>query len=224
MTTPGPKDYHASTRPITYTILTPCRFRRALYGPLESFPLVYWESGRPSMRFIVIKTTVLARGKDYPLPIIHGGSSANFLIRGGSILQIGLPGILRSEELAIRSGPMCGGFIHDGPYILWVFTFGNIILECPYDIRKVRRDLLALPDVKTAQTRLVIGVHLVDTLSNILRGLRYVTVPPDLTLNFLDAAQNQFCDLRSTAKQAARYESLPLADLPGLANIKLLST
>lgn len=168
-----------------------------------------------------VKLTTLRRGGDYPLPIHHEGAAANFLMTTGNILQIGLPEIVRSEELAIRHGPMRAGFVHDGPLILWVFTFGTIILECPFDVRIIPRDQLFLPDISAPNSRLGIQLHLVDTAVTKLMGLRFVTLSPSLSRRFLVAVQEQLCDPRNPLPFEAGYTSLPIGELPKRAAVEL---
>lgn len=163
----------------------------------------------------------LARGKTYPLPIrAVEGAAANFLTDSGNILQIGMPGLVETEVRSIRQDPMKAGIIVDGPLILWVFQFGTIILDAPFDARLIPTEARTLPNIENQQQRLGIDVHLVDTATMIVRGIRYVTLPPTLTRRFLAAVQDQLADRREILPSLMRYNSLPISRLPTLAQVE----
>jgi len=163
----------------------------------------------------------LSRGATYPLPIrAKEGASANFLTDGGNLLQIAMPNIARAEARSIRNDPMKAGFIVDGSLILWVFQFGTLIFDAPFDVRIIPTDARWLPDIENEEQRLAIDVHLVDTATNIVRGLRHVTLPPALTRRFLIAVQAQLADARSTVPYLTRWNTTPITRLPALAKVE----
>ena len=63
----------------------------------------------------------------------------------------------------------------------------------------------------------LVDIHLVDTASNTVRGIRAVTLPHGITRDFLAAVQDQFADARSTAPILARYMAIDLLKLRNLA-------
>lgn len=164
--------------------------------------------------------TVLQRGRPYPFAAPREGATANFLQANGNLLLIGLPEIVHSEEKAVRLEPMRAGLIHDGPFILWIFTFGTMIFECPFDARLIPRDQLCLPRGITPNTRLGVDVHLVDSATRILRGIRFVTISPSLTGKFLEAVQEQSRDQRATSPIEDRYCNMPLDHLSALSELE----
>jgi hypothetical protein len=102
-----------------------------------------------NLKEISMNFVALERGKEYPLPIrAREGAAANFLADGGNMLQIGMPNLTRSEARSIRNDPMKAGIIVDGPLILWVFQFGTIILDCPFDTRIIPSQARWLPDIE----------------------------------------------------------------------------
>ncbi|MBV2184848.1 MAG: hypothetical protein KUL88_09955 [Rhizobium sp.] len=163
----------------------------------------------------------LSRNKLYPLPLLSkaDGAAANFLLESGNLLQIGLANIARSEALLIRKGTIEAGFIHDGPLILWVFVIGPNIFECPFDARLLPRPR-SIPTTTNDDQRLGIEIHLIDTWTMILKGLRYVTLAPGLSRRFLQSVQEQLADARDTNPILARYRRLPVSALPRLAGVE----
>ncbi|TAY24461.1 hypothetical protein ELH92_25905 [Rhizobium ruizarguesonis] len=166
---------------------------------------------------------MIERGKKYPLPLgVVEGAMANFLMDGGNSLLIGMPDIQRSEAQVIMKGPMKAGFIKDGPLILWVFEFaGNLIFDCPFDARIIPKDRLTLPDVANDQQRLLIDIHLVDTASKLVNGIKVITLSPKLSLDFLLAAQDQIADTRGMAPFLTKYTAIDILRLPKLAAVQL---
>lgn len=164
----------------------------------------------------------IARGESYPIHLGNmEGAKADFLTTAGHKLLIGMPGIQRSEAQAIRKGRMKAGFIKDGPLILWVFEFpGNLIFECPFDTRIIPQDRRELLNVKNHDQRMFIDIHLVDSASNLVRGLRGITLPPNLSLDFLSAAQDQLADVRDIGPFLAKYNAMNVLRLPKLASVQ----
>jgi hypothetical protein len=148
-------------------------------------------------------------GGQYPYPIRFEGAMAHFLFRGGNVLQIGMPDISKAEAMQIRKGKLKAGFIKDGPIILWAFQFGeDFFAGCPFDARLIPRSALDLPNITNNDQRLAVDIHLVDLATNTIRGLRRVTVPPPLTVEFLAAAQDQLADQRNSGDFGRKYQSM----------------
>ena len=168
-----------------------------------------------------MKPVVLSRGKPYPHAVAaREGAAAEFLRTDGHVLQIGLPNLQPSEIKVIRKATVKAGFVNEGPLILWVFEFGDIIFDCPFDARLIPRSLLSLPTIENDRQRLLIEVHLVDTATNILRGLRHVTLSPSLTRSFLAAVQEQIARSEPTDGALARWQRIPVARLPAFAKME----
>jgi hypothetical protein len=80
--------------------------------------------------------------------------------------------------------------------MLFLFQFygddGNPLLtfDAPYDIRWYPINKRNLPNIDNPEQRLAFEVHAIDE-RGILQALRLVTMPPDLTLKFLSAVQDQ---------------------------------
>lgn len=154
-----------------------------------------------------INSILLERGKAYPLPIpMDRGAAAQFLTMGGSMLQVKINGMTRDEEWALRFGRMWAGMLAGNGAILWLFRFCGrdnqplLSLDAPYDIRLLPPERRDLPSIDKPQQRLLIDVHAIDE-RDILRGLRGITLSPDLTLGFLSAAQDQLASLDRGEKQ-----------------------
>jgi hypothetical protein len=160
---------------------------------------------------------ILERGKPYPLPItINEGAAAQFLIKGGSILQVRLPEMTAAEEWALRNGLLKAGLLAANGAILLLFQFydkngrPSLTLDCPFDLRLVPPEKRQLHDIESGAERLLFEVHAVDE-NNILRGLRAVTLPAPLTLAFFSAVQDQLASsLLGDAQHAAWQRREPV--------------
>lgn len=165
----------------------------------------------------------LGRGGQYPYPVAtREGASAQFLMYGHDFLQVCMPDITRTEATQIRKGKLKAGLIQDGPLILWLFQFGGeLIFECPFDARLIAPERLNLPNVTNDQQRFFFDIHLVDTATNIIRGLRAVTLPTGLTVKFFAAVQDQLADRRAQDAYLRKYQQMSLPSLAQLAKLEV---
>ena len=139
----------------------------------------------------------LALGEPYPLPLLQTeGASAIFLTNAGNILQIVLPGMVAKEQSALRSGMIKAGFFYESGSMLFLFQFYGsngkplITVAAPYDIKNLPASKRNLHNIDNERQRLAIEIHAVDE-KKILRALRRATMPPDMTVKFLSAVQDQ---------------------------------
>jgi hypothetical protein len=154
-----------------------------------------------------MKHLLLECGKPYPLPLAtREGASAQFLMRQSSILQVVIPGMDTLEEWALTRGNLKAGVLSGGGACLLLFQFHGrdmrpiLTFDCPFDIRILPEDARVLPNTETAESRFVFEVHAIAVGASlpltcaercILRGLRPVTMPPDMTREFFSAVQDQ---------------------------------
>jgi hypothetical protein len=131
----------------------------------------------------------------YPLPLpgIDGGI-AEFLRKSGNLLLIVMPNITEEEAAVLKNGDMYGGLLKKDGEMLFIWQFFRngkpvITLDSPFNARIIPD--IQFFDIKNEETRLVIDIHIVDSASNIIKGLRAITMPPELTLQFLSATQDQ---------------------------------
>lgn len=144
--------------------------------------------------------TQLSGNQVYPYPLVTegGGAAAQFLNGEKNILQIVLPKMTDKEQTALNSGKMAAGFLYQSGALLWLFQCYDeegivlLTLEAPFDARLISKENLNLRDIGNSHKRLVIEVHALDE-QNILRVLRVVSLPPELTVEFLNAVQQQLC-------------------------------
>jgi hypothetical protein len=164
----------------------------------------------------------LGREVQYPYPVAgREGASAQFLMEGHDFLQVCMPGITRSEAMQIRKGRLKAGLIKDGPLILWLFQFGEeLIFECPFDARLIARQRLRLPEFTNDKQRYFFEVHLVDTATNTIRGLRAITLSLGLTIKFFAAVQDQLADSRTQDVYLRKYQQMSLPSLAKLAKLE----
>lgn len=155
----------------------------------------------------------LAVGKPYPLPTKGVGAAAQFLRDSGNILQISLPDISAGELYALKKGRIKAGFLYENGDMLWLFTFYDqagpvLTLDAPFDIRLYPRDVMTLHDIQSPEDRLTIEIHVVDERS-ILRALRLITMPNELTLAFLSTVQDQLASAVSGISMARWLQNDP---------------
>jgi hypothetical protein len=157
----------------------------------------------------------LSRGEYYPLPIEHGeGAAAQFLTKTGNILQIVLPGMHSKEQNALRSGMIKAGFLYESGSMLFLFQFYGsdggplITFDAPFDIRILPVDERNLHNIDNERQRLAIEIHAIDE-KKILRALRVVTMPPDMTVKFLMAVQEQIAAIDKPGVMARWMQQEP---------------
>jgi hypothetical protein len=159
--------------------------------------------------------TRLARGEPYPLPLVQTeGAVVLFLMKSGNFLQIVLPGMHSKEQNALRSGMIKAGFLYESGSMLFLFQFYGgdgrplITFDAPFDIRILPVDERNLHNIENQEQRLAIEVHAVDE-HKILRALRMVTMPPDMTVKFLSAVQEQMAALYKFGVMATWMQQQP---------------
>lgn len=163
-----------------------------------------------------------------PYPFIlpsEEGAVADFLRPSSNRLLITMPNISNYEAKALRKGEMRGGFFAESGAILFIWQFCDkgkpvITLDSPFDARVVPD--IRLHDINSKESRLNIDVHIVDLASKIVRGLRSITMPPDLTVQFLSAVQDQLCDNNSGEQQYQRWMACQPHELVGKTKMWVL--
>ena len=164
---------------------------------------------------------MLSRNAPYPFPFhMTDGATANFLTTSGQTLLLTMANAARSEIMSVRNDPVKAGLIQVGPLLLWVFVIGSLIFEAPFDVRRISPEIRDLPNIENDRQRLGVEIHLVDTATAILKGIRYVTLPASLTRRFLAAALDQLADPRNMSAYLAKYHRMPVTSLPCLANVE----
>lgn len=150
----------------------------------------------------------LVQGKPYPLPIVQDkgqGAVAIFLPKTGSVekvLQIVLPDMNATEQKALQAGMVKGCIFYEAGAMLLVFQFygdgGKPLLTfgTQFDIRQFSPEQHKLHSTYSANQGLNIGIHGVDD-KGILRVLRTVTMPPEMTQRFLQSVQEQLAESNS---------------------------
>lgn len=139
--------------------------------------------------------TSVAVNQLYPfeLPLAEG-ATADFLRPESNRLLIVMPDISSYEAKSLRKGEMRGGLLSKNGAILFLWQFLEkgkpvITLDSPFDARMIKD--IQLYNIENKETRLVIDVHIVDSSSTIVRGLRSITMPNGFSIDFLSAVQDQ---------------------------------
>lgn len=164
--------------------------------------------------------TTLAVGKPYttiPMPQIQDGAAAQFLTESGNILQIRLSQITEHETWAMKKGKIKAGFLYDSGCLLWIFQFQGkgkhpITFDCPFDVKIIPGDVLALHSIDNQNQRLAIEIHVVDE-NDIVRALRLVTLSNEMTVSFLSAVQDQLTRISADNSVMDKWMELPPEEL-----------
>ena len=148
---------------------------------------------------------LLSVGEKYPFKIPQTeGAISDFLRPGGNRLLIAIPGISNEESKVLRKHEMRGGLLVKNRAILFVWQFRKkdepiITLDSPFNARLIPD--IQFHDVENTETRLLIEVHIIDSKTGIVCGLRSITMPPKMTIDFLSAVQDQIVGIDSNETQ-----------------------
>lgn len=78
------------------------------------------------------------------------------------------------------------------PVILFLFDFGDGgQYDAPFDATLYSRNELRLPSITHTDQQIAIDLHLIDSDSHVIKAIRSFTFPPELTIDFLQAVQEQ---------------------------------
>lgn len=143
----------------------------------------------------------LAVGQPYPGHCPDEGIHLDAFAPGATLLRVGMPSITRPEALAYRKGRVRFGLALAPGAILTLWKFGDQPwTDAPFNAPLSREHgYLELPDIGPA-SRLVVELHLVDTATNLVRGIRQFTLTAAQTTALASAVQDQ---LASGASDAA---------------------
>ncbi|CAA9889980.1 conserved hypothetical protein [Candidatus Methylobacter favarea] len=157
----------------------------------------------------------LTVGETYPVPVPdEAGAHVRLLIRPGNYVQLVIPGMTGQEETAINSGLIKVGLMYEAGAMLILFQFHDaeglplMFYEAPFDIKAWPSDIRRLPDVENSEQRLPIDIHAIDE-NGIFRALRHVFMPPDMTLKFLLAVQDQMAALPNPERVTSWLDADP---------------
>lgn len=155
----------------------------------------------------MMELTQLAVGRPYPFKLApyHDGAATQFLLKGGNVLQILITKPSSDEIWSMKKGTIKAGFLYENSSLLWLFRFLDkkdkpvLDFDCPFDVRIIPRDDLALHSIENEKQRLAIEIHVVDE-KHIVRALRLVTLSPKMTIDFLSAVQRQMASVQPSSE------------------------
>jgi hypothetical protein len=141
------------------------------------------------------------------LPLGEGAIS-DFLRPNNNRLLVAISDLSDSEVKALRKGQMRAGLLSKNGAILFLWQFSDkgkkvLTIDSPFDARLIPD--IQLYNVETSETRLSVDVHIVDMATKIVRGLRTITMPPGLTIEFLAAVQDQLTDFKNGDEQLQKW-------------------
>ncbi|MEZ9061028.1 MULTISPECIES: hypothetical protein [unclassified Vibrio] len=149
---------------------------------------------------------MMSVGQCYPIQLpVHGqGAIAELMRPSGNRLIVTMPDISQYEESILRRGELhCGLLEKDGAILLlWQFRDGKTkvaTLDSPFDARLIPD--MTMEELTTPESRYCIEIHIVDSSTNVLRGLRSITMPAGLSRDLMNAVKKQ---LRSYSNGEAK--------------------
>lgn len=163
---------------------------------------------------MTLNKITLTCGELYPIPVTENeGAVAQFLIRPGNFLQIVLPGMSAKEQAAIESGMIVAGLLYEhGAMMLFFQFYGDekpeITFCAPYNVRMLPADNRVLPNIENPEQRFPFEIHAIDG-NKILRVIRKTTMPPDMTIAFLSAVQDQLMSIEKPGVMRGWLERRP---------------
>lgn len=84
--------------------------------------------------------------------------------------------------------------------------------DCPFDVKIIPGDVLALHSIDNQNQRLAIEIHVVDE-NDIVRALRLVTLSNEMTVSFLSAVQDQLTRISADNSVMDKWMELPPEEL-----------
>lgn len=161
---------------------------------------------------------LIIKDSTYPFQLpVEFGAISEFLRGGVNTLLVVMPGISAVDEFLINDGILEGGLLSQDDSILlfWVFTHPDypgltLRFETPFDSRRVTE--LSLPTITDSNSRLPITIHAVDSSNNLVRCLRLITMPNEMSIAFLEAVQDQMSSALTSEIQLKLWLSMPLGE------------
>ena len=131
----------------------------------------------------------IAVGEPYPGRVVEG-IMLELFAPGGTLLFLGAPGIGRAEALRYRRGKPGLRVRAPGDVLHATWLFGGLVAgETVFDARLARdAGHLELPDLGP-DTRIGVQLHVVDTATGLLRGLRVFTLSPAASTRIAEIVQ-----------------------------------
>lgn len=161
---------------------------------------------------------LLVEGEKYPLPYHQGtGAATQFLVKGGSYLQVILPNMSQVERESIRAGEIKAGLLYKGGAMLFLFQFHDensklvMSFDSIFDVRLIEKSALDLLNIDNPEHRMTISIHGID--NGILRGMRLLTLPPSLTRKFLVSVQDQISTVQKGECVMTEWQKINIDEL-----------
>lgn len=153
---------------------------------------------------------LLTVGQLYPMqiPAYASGAIAELMRPFGNRLIVTMPAISEYEEGILRRGELyCGLLEKDGAILLlWQFRDGKTkvtTLGSPFDARLIPD--IAVGELSSPESRYCIDIQIVDSSTNVVRGLRSMTMPPGLTRELMIAVKKQLGSRSDGEAQMSRW-------------------
>lgn len=138
----------------------------------------------------------LGVGEQYPLPYQkdYCGGRLQMFQDNSNVLQIMMPQMIQSEIKALRKGDVRVGLIVDGFLIVMMFEFKAkpepIILDCSINAKLIPNEEFTLIKAE-GEERLPLQVHVIDSATGVVKGLRMFTLTPVVYADLVKAIEAQ---------------------------------
>lgn len=121
---------------------------------------------------------------------ILNGASIEFFGRKGSKLRVGIPNVTSKQLADYKGMPLFSMIVEKGELLsLWKFPNQNW-LRAPFDVLSAKESgNLEIPYIGE-KCRIVIELHVVDTKTGILEGIRAFTLTPEQTITVLSSVNH----------------------------------
>lgn len=156
------------------------------------------------------EAVMLKVGQRYPMQIQahREGATAELMRPFGHRLIIAMPDISQYEEDILRRGELhCGLLEKDGAILLlWQFLDGKTkvtTFDSPFDGRLIPD--IVTGELNTPESRYWIDIHIVDSSTNVVRGLRSITMPAGFSRELMNAVKKQLGSHSNGEAQMSRW-------------------
>lgn len=155
---------------------------------------------------------LLSTNEKYPTVFAPNseGAQAEFLRSFGNKLVFVLPNISPEEITGFRLGEIRAGILVKNGAILFIWQIWHqgktiITFDSVFDAKLIPD--INLYDIPTESHRLAIEVHVIDSANNVLKVIRLVSMPNEMTVEFLAAVQDQITGLQDGSAQNALWRT-----------------
>lgn len=138
------------------------------------------------------------------------GARVDMLTENGNVLQVFIPEIAPVEVNIVLTGTVtCGILVKNSAiHLVWCFKkdgLAPMMFETPFDVRVIKEKHYF--DITDPEHRPLFTIHLVESDSQILKGLRAITMHKELAIKLMSAIQDQAASAKDSMPQTEQWMS-----------------